>query len=131
MQTRKFSRVKDDEYDREYSEANPESDMLEPLLPDDYDEFPHLSPPDAKVSDDPTLLKRADSLWKVGAKVSMVKGVENAVANAASIGSVMHRCYQASDPLAIFVRAKSFAFYLKPPANWTSPPLTGGVYFKV
>ena len=81
MQTRKFSKVKDDEYlnwrDREYSEANPESDM-EPPLPDDYDEFPHLSPPDAKVSDDPTLLKRADSLWKVGAKVSMVKGVENA-----------------------------------------------------
>ena len=72
LQTREFSKVKDDEYlnwrDREYSEANPESDM-EPPLPDDYDEFPHLLPPDAKVSDDPTLLKRADSLWKVGAKV--------------------------------------------------------------
>ena len=38
--------------------------------------------------------KRVDSPWKVGAHVSAVGGMENAVSNAVSIGSVMHRwCY--------------------------------------
>ena len=38
--------------------------------------------------------KRVDSPWKVGAHISTVGGMENAVSNAVSIGSVMHRwCY--------------------------------------
>ena len=38
--------------------------------------------------------KRVDSPWKVGAHVSAVGGMENAVSNAVSIGSVTHRwCY--------------------------------------
>ena len=49
------------------------------------------SPEEAEVSRDSTFPKRLDSLWKVGAKVSGDGGIENAVTNAASIGSVMHR----------------------------------------
>ena len=58
--------------------------------------------PEAKASDDSTFPKRVDSLWKVGVQPS--GGVANAVTNAASIGSVMHRwsCYQTFDLLAIF-----------------------------
>ena len=49
------------------------------------------SPEEAEVSRDSTFPKRVDSLWKVGANVSGDGGIENAVTNAASIGSVMHR----------------------------------------
>ena len=52
---------------------------------------------EAEVSRDITFPKRVDSLWKVGAKVSVDGGIENAVTNAAGIGSVIHRlvsCYQ-------------------------------------
>ena len=49
------------------------------------------SPEEAEVSRDSTFPKRLDSLRKVGANVSGDGGIENAVTNAASIGSVMHR----------------------------------------
>jgi hypothetical protein len=64
--------------------------------------------------------RRVDSLWKVGAYVSGDEGLENTVTNAVSIGSVMHRwsCYQTFDTLATFIRANSFAFYLRSPPHW-------------
>ena len=40
---------------------------------------------EAEIPDD------GDSFWKVGALVSAAGGMENAVTNAVSIGSVMHR----------------------------------------
>ena len=55
------------------------------------------SPEEAEVSRDSTFPKRLDSLRKVGANVSGDGGIENAVTNAASIGSVMLRlfpCFQ-------------------------------------
>ena len=55
------------------------------------------SPMEAEVSRDSTFPKRVDSIWNVGANVSGDVGIENAVTNAASIGSVMHKlfpCYQ-------------------------------------
>ena len=70
------------------------------------------SPEEAEVSRNSTFPKRVDSLWKVGANVSGDGGIENAVANAASIGSVMHRlfpCYQNFDSLATFIRESSFS----------------------
>ena len=51
------------------------------------------SPEGAKVSRDSTFPKRVDSLWKVGANVSGDGEIENAVTNAASIGSIMHRLF--------------------------------------
>ena len=51
------------------------------------------SPEEAEVSRDSTFPKRVDSLWKVGANVSGDVGIENAVTNATSIGSVMHRLF--------------------------------------
>ena len=75
---------------------------------------------EAEVSVDSTSPKRVDSLWKVGAHVSAAGGMENTVTNAVSIGSVMHRwsCYQTFDTLATFIRANSFAFYLRSPPHW-------------
>ena len=74
------------------------------------------SPEEAEVSRYSTFPKRVDSLWKVGANVSGDGGIENAVTNAASIGSVMHRlfpCYQNFDSLATFIRANSFSLFLQ------------------
>ena len=74
------------------------------------------SPEEAEVSRDCTFPKRLDNLWKVGAKVSGDGGIENAVANAASIGSVMHRLfpyYQNFDSLATFIRVNSFSLFLQ------------------
>jgi hypothetical protein len=51
--------------------------------------LPHASTPQAEASIETTLRDRVDSPWKVGAHVSSAGGVENAVTNAASIGSVM------------------------------------------
>ena len=55
------------------------------------------SPVEGEVSRDSTFPKRVDSIWNVGANVSGDVGIENAVTNAASIESVMHKlfpCYQ-------------------------------------
>ena len=74
------------------------------------------SPEEAEVSRDSTFPKRLDSLRKVGANVSGDGGIENAVTNAASIGSEMHRLfpyYQNFDLLATFIRANSFLLFLQ------------------
>jgi AP endonuclease 1 len=42
--------------------------------------------PRIEVVDETTFLDRVDTPWKVGAHVSALGGVENAVTNAASIG---------------------------------------------
>ncbi len=42
----------------------------------------------AQDIDSSTFMKRVESRWMVGAHVSTAKGVENAVTNAAAIGSV-------------------------------------------
>ena len=71
---------------------------------------------EAEVSHDSTFPKRVDSLWKVGANVSVDGGIENAVTNAASIGSVMNSCtfvIKTFDLLATFIRANSFSFFLQ------------------
>ena len=55
------------------------------------------SPEEEEVSRDRSFPKRVDGLWKVGGNVSGDGGIENAVTNAANIGSVMLRlfpCYQ-------------------------------------
>ena len=95
------------------------------LIPAQYKQ-PHSLTPEANVSDETTFLKRADSLWKVGVHSSAAGGMENAVTNAVSIGSVMHRwsCYQTFDPLDTFIRANSFALFSKSPFQWKSTPLT-------
>ena len=82
--------------------------------------------PEVEISDDGKFPERVDSLWKVGAHVSAAGGMENTVTNAVSIGSVMHRwsCYRTFDTLATFIRANSFAFFLKSPLQWKSPSLT-------
>ncbi|KAF8065397.1 xylose isomerase-like protein [Lyophyllum atratum] len=49
--------------------------------------------------------ERVTTLWKVGAHVSTVKGVENAILNAAAIG------------------ANAFALFVKSQRKWISPPL--------
>ena len=49
----------------------------------------HAFAPQAKASDETSFRHRVDSPWKVGAHVSSAGGVENAVTNAAIIGSVM------------------------------------------
>ena len=51
------------------------------------------SPEEAEVSRDSTFPKRVDSLWRVGSNVSGDGGIEKAVTNAASVGSVMHRLF--------------------------------------
>ena len=68
-------------------------------------------------------LKRSDSLWKVGVLLSTSGGLENTVTLADKMGSGMHRwsCYQTFDPFTSFIRADSFALYLKQPFEWTSP----------
>ena len=71
---------------------------------------------EAEVSRNSTFPKRVDSLWKVGANVSVDGGIENAVTNAASIGSVMNSCtlvIKTFDSLAAFIRANSFSFFLQ------------------
>ena len=50
---------------------------------------PHAYTPQAKASDKTMLRDRVDSPWKVGAHVSSAGGVENAVTNAVTIGSVV------------------------------------------
>ena len=81
---------------------------------------------EAEVSGDSTFTKRVDSLWKVGAHMSAAGGMKNTVTNAASIGSVIHRwsCYQIFDLFATFIRANSFALFLKSPFEWKSTSLS-------
>jgi hypothetical protein len=109
--------------DREDSGAPPDSPVHWQLRAPTSSELPHSLTPDAEVSNNTTSLKRADSLWKVGAPTSPWGRIENKVTNAVNIGLVMHRwsCYQTFDPLA---RANSFAPFLKTPYKWTSPSLT-------
>jgi hypothetical protein len=82
--------------------------------------------PEAEVSRDITSPKRVDSLWKVGAYVSEDGGMENTVTNAVSIGSVSTDgpVIKTFDPLATFIRANSFAFFLRLPSKWEKKSLT-------
>jgi hypothetical protein len=87
VQTRKSSALMDEF--RALSEW--QEDWSEPPAPTTSSKLPHSLTPEAEVSDDTTILKRTDSLWKIGAQVSAARGIENAVTNAVKIGSVMHR----------------------------------------
>jgi hypothetical protein len=60
------------------------------------------STPQAKASDETTLRDRVDSPWKVGAHVSSVGGVENAVTNAATMGSVIQILWPSHQTYYVF-----------------------------
>ena len=85
---------------------------------------PHALTAQAKASDETTLRDRVDSPWKVGAHVSSAGGVESAIINAVTIGSVHGKYGPSHQNLTIFFRANSFALFLKSPRAWTSPSLT-------
>lgn len=72
------------------------------------------------------MLERVDSPWKVGAHVSTAGGVENAITNAVSIGSVPcdYGLIKTFDSHTTIFRANSFALFLKSHRKWTSVPLT-------
>ena len=90
--------------------------------------------PEAEVSRDSTIPKRVDSLWKVGANVSggvKKNRMENTVTNAVSIGSVnasMVPLIKHLTWLLIFIRANSFAIFLRPsPYRWKIPSLAQSI----
>ena len=61
-------------------------ELIVHAIQDAKSESPHTSTPHPEA--ETTFLDRVDSPWKVGAHVSAAGGVENAVTNAAAIGSV-------------------------------------------
>jgi hypothetical protein len=65
------------------------ANLLSNIVQDESFNSPHVLTPQAEASGEPTLRGRVDSPWKVGAHVSSYGGVENAVTNAASMGSVV------------------------------------------
>ena len=87
-----------------------------------------VRPEEAKVSDNGAVPKHVKSRWKVGAHVSAASGIENTVTNAVSIGSVDAQIglviSKPFDPLATFIRANSFATFVKLPLRWKAPSLT-------
>lgn len=78
-------------------------------VPEDVPEKPKVKAKrktKAQLPDPDTFFTRVESPWKVGAHVSAVGGVENAIVNARAIG------------------ANAFALFLKSQRKWTSPPLS-------